>query len=75
MAIFIWLLGCQAKTDTANNDELVCLKYEYCCTSYCEAEGNTTYYGEPNPCDCAEDYSSDPRECIPSNGECQWVNE
>ena len=75
MITLIWLLSCQNQTDTAIDNQVVCIRYEHCCTSYCEAEGQTTHNEEENPCDCGEDYIQDPRECAPANGECQWINE
>jgi hypothetical protein len=53
---------------------LVCVKYEFCCESLCEPEGDTTHYGEPDPCDCEESYLPDPRACEPVGDTCAFVD-
>jgi len=76
MLLWTLLLACQTDADTAleQEAELVCLSYVFCCETLCEAEGETTHYGEPDPCDCAEDFASDSRACEPVDGECQFID-
>jgi hypothetical protein len=69
-------ISCGDKTDTAiveQEADLVCISYDFCCETLCEAEGETTHYGEPDPCDCFEDVVFDTRDCEPVDGECQFV--
>ena len=75
MSLLLLMFACQEKSDTASPEELLCVKYDYCCTTYCEVEGQTTHYGEADPCDCDESYSPDSRECAPVNGECVFIDE
>ena len=78
MPFLLLLFACQEKSDTSTEPEspkeLVCISYDYCCETFCEAEGQTTHYGEPDPCDCLEEYVPDSRECQPVDGECQFVD-
>ncbi len=57
MLLLTVLFACQTSTDTATVEqetELVCVSYDFCCETLCEAEGQTTHYDEPDPCDCEE---------------------
>jgi hypothetical protein len=73
--------GATDADDSADADDgadsgspLVCVKYEFCCESLCEPEGDTTHYGEPDPCDCEESYLPDPRACEPVGDTCAFVD-
>ena len=73
MLLLFLSLACLDKSGTAV--ELSCVGYSYCCTTYCENEEEASHYGEPDPCDCDESYVTDPRECAPVEGECQFIAE
>ena len=51
-----------------------CVKYDYCCETLCEPIGETSHYGEADPCDCDESFSTDPRECEPVGTTCEFVD-
>ena len=62
----------EAGSDTGSAFE--CIKYDFCCETFCEPEGETSHYGEPDPCDCAEDYEPDPRACEAVGSTCAFVD-
>ena len=59
-------------TDTGT--PLECITYDFCCETLCEPVGDTSHYGEPDPCDCEEGYTPDPRPCEPVEGTCQFID-
>jgi predicted secreted protein len=73
--IDVFLLGVTvvaADDDTGASFE--CVKYDFCCETFCEPAGALTHDGEPDPCDCDEGYSSDPRACVPVGDTCALVD-
>jgi len=77
MILLTLLIACPGITDTATVEQetgLECVSYDFCCETLCEAVGETTHYGEPDPCDCEEDFFSDSRECEPVDGVCEFVD-
>ena len=80
MSLLLIFLSCGEAIDSAAKQEetpseLVCIGYSFCCEGFCEPEGETTHYGEPDPCDCAEDYAPEARTCEAVDGTCQFVDE
>ena len=59
---------------TGTDDPAECVKYDFCCETFCEPADATSHYGEPDPCDCEDGYTPDPRACVPVDETCQLVD-